>query len=224
MIVQEYSISGLYYRYKHVSDERLVGFLQGKIITQEVEGKFYPVSEISKYLILEKLRRTSLTFDAAINFDDHPSYEDFVQITCKTKEEDFDRIFVESKEAFLKYLEIKNTNWVVIPTKLNQEEKTSGRRLNFTYIHGELQEKNGYDIYHLDNCEELACKSENEYCIDPLSVEEGVYRCTSNGDKCLLFYWFTNDTPGQKGLIVLESNLEDIIDASNKYLVNESMI
>lgn len=72
---KEVSISGLYYRYKRRSDEKIREFLKDiKIVILQNKGVgtiqgYYPLSEASMAKILEKPRNVSLIFDATETSD-----------------------------------------------------------------------------------------------------------------------------------------------------------
>lgn len=76
---KEISISGLYYRYKKTSDEKIREYLNDnniKLVVLQNKGVgtiqgYYPLSDESMVKILEKPRNVSLTFDATETSNDY---------------------------------------------------------------------------------------------------------------------------------------------------------
>lgn len=75
-------------------------------------------------------------------------------------------------------------------------------RINWTYLHGKLEEEIGYDIYTVANC-------------TLHNLQKGIYSLNYNGKSCLLYYWIT--TFKDTGLVVYEDDLEANIYAKSKY-------
>ena len=85
------------------------------------------------------------------------------------------------------------------------------KTLEFVYLHGDLVDKNGYDLIEISEETELALKFCNAGVFD---IE--VVLCDGKREDGVMFYW--HDSTGRvHGLVVADYDNEYLEDARNKY-------
>lgn len=89
------------------------------------------------------------------------------------------------------------------PETINGESRFDfpSKRIPFTYLHGKLQNDNGYDIFSI---------------AEPAPTEEGIYPCLVGKVKATFYLWKTSygDT---HGLVVANDDFESIEYAEKCY-------
>ena len=103
-------------------------------------------------------------------------------------------------------------------------------RLNSTYLHGELENLIGYDIYLTSQCDVITREmvTYNNGVFPEFMIKEGIYNSQvtdiGNGNvyNCTSFYW--NDRFGIKGLTVLTSDITSMNHAMKKFNEKSSSI
>ena len=80
-------------------------------------------------------------------------------------------------------------------------------RLSGTYLHGQLQDDNGYDIFG------IITEEKN------LQLEDGMYPCEVRGlhDDCTFFYWKRKSPDFHRGLVVRNDDVNRLQDARAKF-------
>lgn len=94
-----------------------------------------------------------------------------------------------------------------------RDEKSEGletRRICGTYLHGELQDKNGYDIFGI---------------VGEVPKYAGIYPCKVLGinEQCSFFLWIGKDGRAH-GLVVANSNKKDVEYAMDCYKQRKSTL
>jgi hypothetical protein len=109
-----------------------------------------------------------------------------------------------------------NKPWIVYPEPFASSEVMDGlKRFNHTYLHGEMEKANGYDIFNVGNCE-LPTR-DGDYYIQSWAVEDGIYRMKDcNNQNCLLFLWNAKGFD-YRGLCVYETDIPAVSEAVSKY-------
>jgi hypothetical protein len=87
------------------------------------------------------------------------------------------------------------------------------KRVNFSYLHGDLQEKANYDIFSF---------------YGDIPTEEGIYKGFVEFPdvkiECTIFLWKCNEVKGLQGLVVANNDKESFEDAKTKYEKKEYFI
>jgi hypothetical protein len=80
------------------------------------------------------------------------------------------------------------------------------KRISFSYLHGELQDKAGYNIFSF---------------FKEIPKEEGIYKgfveFLNEIVYCTIFLWKANDIKGLQGLVVANDDIEYLDDAKTKF-------
>ena len=85
-------------------------------------------------------------------------------------------------------------------------------RASFCYLHGDLQDRVGYDIFNMLRAE-LKPEQINENWLSD-EFAEGIYQCVCMGEPCTFFRW---KRMHYKGLVVLNADKESYEYASKCY-------
>jgi hypothetical protein len=80
------------------------------------------------------------------------------------------------------------------------------KRISFSYLHGKVEDKAGYDIFSF---------------FKKVPEAEGIYKGFVEFPNeivfCTIFLWKANDTKGLQGLVVADNDIECFDDAKKKY-------
>lgn len=93
-------------------------------------------------------------------------------------------------------------------------------RASWCYLHGQLESKNGYDIFSLLKSEILPEHQDDKWL--SYSFPEGEYECICFNQPCTFFYWTRRGHGG--GLVVFNSDKELYEDAKAKFERRETCI
>lgn len=95
------------------------------------------------------------------------------------------------------------------PDEVNKYTNIESVRLSSTYMHGELQHINGFDIFGFDKqafLKEHQTDNSGHYVRD---FQPGIYPCTFESEPCTLFYWEAGGMRDHlKGLVVLDTDAD----------------
>ena len=108
--------------------------------------------------------------------------------------------------------------FTIIPESIDGDLQTDHKeedvvRASYCYLHGELEVKNGYDIFSMLKLELSPEQIDNRWVSDKLG--ECVYPVTCMGQECTFFRWWNGRH--FSGLVVLNSDTEYYEDAKEKY-------
>ena len=97
----------------------------------------------------------------------------------------------------------------IIPATEKYEGIENVYRISFCYLHGQLQDDVGYDIFgFLDFIREFEKDKDGSHYIEPGVLEDGMYPCEFEGKPCTFFYW--NSDGGRygrhRGLVVYDDD------------------
>lgn len=94
----------------------------------------------------------------------------------------------------------------IIPEPLsgNRDNKNLTVRAAWCYLHGELEELNGYDIFSLLKSE-LSSEEIDDKWISK-TFKEGIYPCVCFNKPCTFFIWYNNRR--HSGLVVSNSDVK----------------
>jgi hypothetical protein len=89
-------------------------------------------------------------------------------------------------------------------------------RADYCYLHWELEDKIGYDIFNMLKSELKPNQINDRWLSD--EFEEGIYPCICVGIPCVFFRWRTGfDRKRYKGLVVMLTDTEGLEQARKCY-------
>jgi len=115
----------------------------------------------------------------------------------------------------------------IIPATKKYDNVEGVRRISYCYLHGQLQDDAGYDIFgFLDFPAEIKKDELNgERYIDAEMIKEGIYPCEFERKPCTFFYWLEPSRPGgHGGLVVYDDDIESYEYAKECYESKEACL
>lgn len=128
----------------------------------------------------------------------------YVQVGGLSIEQLFEK-FIAECVAPINEAESNGKFWQIIPHTHPDCDRLKPKRIEFTYLHGQLQMDCGYDVYGFVNCSLPTADSESEY-IQHDKLNNGMYPCTFKGHLCTLFFWHDN-TGKPRGLVTYNTDI-----------------
>ncbi len=113
----------------------------------------------------------------------------------------------------------------IIPETKKYEDVKRIRRISYCYLHGNLQNDAGYDIFgFLDFIADVPVdKIDGEYYIEPGIIEDGIYPCEFEGKACTFFYWNNKQRPGGHGGLVVYNDDKDAYEEAKECYNNKTI-